>query len=140
MFYIKFNGYKKDKEECAGVFFVGKTYACNVVNSGKYYQVTDENGETIKFDSIPHNSHYNFSRLDMDEENFTSFIGEMKHRVNDVRYEFEINKTEQVEKDLSYRMNGVDVTKSFFYDKLLEVEALKSKGVAVFIDFEVSFE
>lgn len=140
MFYIKFNGYKKHKEECVGVFFVGSIYTCNVVDSGSNYQVTDENGDTIKFNSIPHNSHYNFSRLDMDEENLTSFMGGVKHRMNGGGfYEFEINKTEQIEKDLAYRMNGVEVTKSFFEDKLREVELLKSRGVSVFVDFEVSF-
>lgn len=32
MFYIKFNGYKKDKEKCEGLFSVGNTYACDVVD------------------------------------------------------------------------------------------------------------
>lgn len=136
MFYIEFNGYKRHKEECVGVFFVGSTYACDVVDSGSNYQVTDENGDTIKFNSITHNSHYNFKRFDMGEENFS----EMKHGMNGGGcYEFEINKTEQIEKDLAYRMNGVEVTKSFFEDKLREVELLKSRGVSVFVDFEVSF-
>ena len=64
----------------------------------------------------------------------------MKHGMNGGGcYEFEINKTEQIKKDLAYRMNGVEVTKSFFEDKLREVELLKSRGVSVFVDFEVSF-
>lgn len=32
MFYIKFNGYKKDKEECEGLFSVSETYECDVVD------------------------------------------------------------------------------------------------------------
>lgn len=140
MFYIKFNGYKKHRKECVGVFIIGRTYACNVVDSGSNYQVTDENGNTINFASIPLNSDYYFSRLDMNEENFTSFPGDMEHGMNvGGCYEFGINKTEKIEKDLSYRMNGIEVTKSLFHDKLQEVELLKSRGVSVFIDFEVSF-
>lgn len=136
MFYIKFNGYKKEKEERTGLFFSGHVYPCNVVDSGRNYQVTDENGDIIKFNSITHNSHYNFSRFDMVEET----ISEMKNGMNVGEcYEFEINKTEQIKKDLAYRMNGVEVTKSFFEDKLREVELLKSRGVSVFVDFEVSF-
>ena len=121
MFYIEFNGYKKDKEECEGLFSVGKTYACDIDDSGRYYQLRDDDGKTVKFSSIPHDSYYSFSRVDTEEESLTlskdACHGEMK-----------------------YRMNDVYVTKSFFNDKLLEVEALKSRGVTVFIDFEVSFE
>lgn len=58
---------------------------------------------------------------------------------NERYYGFEIPKNESKENALTYRMNGIDVTKSFFEDSLLEVEALKHKGVSVFIDFEVSF-
>lgn len=54
-------------------------------------------------------------------------------------YRFEIPENESKENALTYRMNGVEVTKLFFEDKLAEVEALKSRGVSVFIDFEVSF-
>ena len=42
--------------------------------------------------------------------------------------------------EMKYRMNGIDVTKSLFKEKLIEAEGFKSKGVSVFIDFEVSFE
>ncbi|QGH76867.1 hypothetical protein [Escherichia phage BEK6] len=120
MFYIKFNGYKKDKEECEGLFSVGETYACDVVDSGRYYQVRDDDGKTVKFSSMLHDSYYSFSRVHIEEDSLTLIKyardGEMK-----------------------YRMNGVDVTKSFFEDKLREVELLKSRGVSVFVDFEVSF-
>lgn len=44
-----------------------------------------------------------------------------------------------LDEKMQYRMNGVMVPKSFFEDKLVEVERLKSRGVSVFIDFEVSF-
>ena len=117
MFYIKFNGYKKDKEECAGLFFVGRNYPCSVVDSNRYYQTYDENGNIVKFKSIFHDSCYDFSRIDTQSKALDEHDNKMK-----------------------YRMNGVDVTKSFFDDKLLEVEMLKSRGVSVFIDFEVYFE
>lgn len=117
MFYIKFNGYKKDKEECEGLFSVGETYACDVVDSNKYYQTQDENGNIVKFQSILCDSCYDFSRIYCQGKAFGEHDGKMK-----------------------YRMNGVDVTKQFFDDKLIEVEGLKSKGVSVFIDFEVYFE
>ena len=58
---------------------------------------------------------------------------------NERYYGFEIHKDEPKYDALTYTMNGVAVTKQFFEDKLAEVEALKSKGVSVFIDFEVSF-
>ena len=121
MFYIKFNGYKKQKEECVGVFIIGRTYACDVVDSGSNYQVTDQNGNTIKFNSIPHNSHYNFSRVEL----------------NDVGVNL---LSDAHDGKMKYRMNGIDVTKSFFYEKLIEADELKSKCVSVFIDFEVYFE
>lgn len=117
MFQIKFNGYKKDKEECAGLFFVGRKYPCSVVDSNRYYQTYDENGNIVKFKSISHDSCYDFSRIDTQSKALDEHDNKMK-----------------------YRMNGVDVTKSFFDDKLLEVEMLKSRGVSVFIDFEVYFE
>ena len=121
MLYIKFNGYKKDKEECEGLFSVGETYACNVVCSGRYYQLMDDDGKTIKFNSIYNNSYYKFSMVDLKEEEFTLC-------------------TDAHDGKMKYRMNGVDVTKSFFEEKLIEVENLKSRGVSVFIDFEVGFE
>lgn len=121
MFLIKFNGYKKEKEECTGLFFVGRIYSCSIVDSGRYYQTQDENGNIVKFSSMLSDRFYDFSRVYLDEEELTlsndSCDGKMK-----------------------YRMNGIDVTKSFFDDKLLEVELLKSRGVSVFIDFEVCFE
>lgn len=117
MFYIKFNGYKKEKEECAGLFFVGRTYRCSVVDSNRYYQTQDENGNIIKFNSILCDRCYDFSIIDAQDKAFGDYDNRMK-----------------------YRMNGIDVTRSFFDDKLREVELLKSKGVFVFIDFEVSFE
>lgn len=121
MIYIKFKGYKKPQQECLGVFFVGFTYACNVVESGSSYQVTDETGKTIKFNSIYNDSYYKFSVVDLKEEEFTLY-------------------TDAHDGKMKYRMNGVDVTKSFFEEKLIEVEHLKSRGVSVFIDFEVGFE
>ena len=121
MFYIKFNGYKKDKEECAGLFSVGETYACDVDDSGRYYQLMDDDGKTVKFSSMLHDSYYSFSRVELNDAGVNllsdAHDGKMK-----------------------YRMNGIDVTKQFFNDKLIEVEELKSKGVSVFIDFEVYFE
>ena len=121
MFYIKFNGYKKDKEECEGLFSVGETYACDVVDSGRYYQLMDDDGKTVKFSSMLHDSYYNFSRV----------------KLNDVGVNLLIDAHDG---KMKYRMNGVDVTKSFFEEKLIEVEHLKSRGVSVFIDFEVGFE
>lgn len=117
MFYIKFNGYKKDKEECEGLFYVGETYACDVVDSNKYYQTQDENGNIVKFQSILCDSCYDFSRIDYQGKAFCEHDKKMK-----------------------YRMNGIDVSRSFFEERLIEVERLKSMGVTVFIDFEVSFE
>lgn len=121
MFYIKFNGYKKDKEECAGLFSVGETYACDVVDSGSHYQVMDDDGKTVKFSSMFYDSYYNFSRVELNDAGVNllsdTHDGKMK-----------------------YRMNGIDVTKSFFDEKLTEAEELKSKCVSVFIDFEVYFE
>lgn len=121
MFYIKFNGYKKDKEECEGLFSVGETYECDVVDSGRYYQLRDDDGKTVKFSSMFHDSYYNFSRVEL----------------NDVGVNL---LSDTHDGKMKYRMNGVDVTKSFFDDKLLEVEMLKSRDVSVFIDFEVYFE
>lgn len=120
MFYIKFNGYKKEKEECEGLFSVGKTYACNVVDSGRYYQLSDDDGKTVKFSSMLHDSYYSFSRVELNDlgVNLLSDTHDNK---------------------MKYRINGIDVTKSFFEDKLREVESLKSRGVSVFIDFEVGF-
>lgn len=120
MFYVKFNGYKKDKEECAGLFFVGRTYTCSVVDSNKYYQVTDECGDIIKFNSMTCDDCYKFSRVDVKEENLT-----LSNDTHDGK--------------MKYRMNGVEVAKTFFEEALAEVEALKSRGVSVFIDFEVYF-
>lgn len=121
MFYIKFNGYKKDKEKCEGLFSVGNTYACDVVDSGVYYQVMDDEGKAVKFRSMFHDNYYSFSRVELNEVGVNllsdAHDGKMK-----------------------YRMNGIDVTKSFFDEKLIEVEELKSKYVSVFIDFEVYFE
>ncbi|QLF84999.1 putative tail fiber protein [Escherichia phage vB_EcoD_SU57] len=117
MFYIKFKGYKKEKEKCTGLFFVGRIYTCGVVDSNMYYQTQDENGNIVKFQSIFHDDCYDFSRIDTQSKVLDEHDNKMK-----------------------YRMNGVDVTKSFFDDKLLEVELLKSRGVSVFIDFEVYFE
>ena len=121
MFYIKFNGYKKDKEKCEGLFSVGETYACDVVDSGRYYQIRDDDGKIVKFSSMLHDSCYNFSRIELNyvEVNLLSDTHDGK---------------------MKYRMNGIDVTKSFFDEKLIEAEQLKSKGVSVFIDFEVYFE
>lgn len=121
MFYIEFNGYKKDKEECEGLFSVGETYACDVVDSGRYYQVTDENGNIVKFNSMICDDCYDFSRVYPEEEGLTP-------------------RKDAHDGKMRYRMNGVDVTKKFFDDKLIEVEEFKSKGVSVFIDFEVYFE
>ena len=122
MFYIKFNGYKKEKEECAGLFFVGRTYTCSVVDSNKYYQTQDENGKIIKFNSMIRDDCYDFSSLAYpEEERLTPHKGAHGGK-------------------MKYRLNGVDVTKQFFDDKLMEVEELKSKGVSVLIDFEVYFE
>lgn len=121
MFYIEFNGYKKDKEECEGLFSVGDTYACDVVDSGVNYQVRDDNGKTVKFSSMFHDSYYNFSRVDLNEVEVN-----LLSDTNDGK--------------MKYRMNGIDVTKSFFDEKLIEAERLKSKGVSVLIDFEVYFE
>lgn len=121
MFYIKFNGYKKHKELCDGLFSVGDTYACDVVDSGGYYQVRDDDGKTVKFSSMFHDSCYNFSRVNLN--------GECVNLLSDTH-----------DGEMKYRMNGIDVTKSFFDKKLIEAEELKSKGVSVFIDFEVYFE
>lgn len=121
MFYIKFNGYKKDKEECEGLFSVGETYACDVVDSGRYYQLRDDDGKTVKFSSMFHDSYYNFSRVEL----------------NDVGVNL---LSDAHDGKMKYRMNGVDVTKSFFDEKLIEAEELKSRCVSVFIDFEVYFE
>ncbi|QXV76155.1 hypothetical protein bas01_0024 [Escherichia phage AugustePiccard] len=74
--------------------------------------------------------------------NFYSTIdnnGLLAYFENGRYYEFEILKNESKEKEMTYRMNGDVVTESFFYDRLMEAEALKSRGVSVFIDFEVSF-
>ncbi|HCL7432485.1 TPA: hypothetical protein N2X82_002389 [Escherichia coli] len=121
MFYIKFNGYKKDKEECEGLFSVGEAYACDVDDSGRYYQVRDDDGKTVKFTSMLHDSYYNFSRVELNDVGFNllsdTHDGKMK-----------------------YRMNWIDVTKSLFDEKLIEAEELKSNGASVFIDFEVYFE
>ncbi len=106
MFYIKFKGYKKDKEECEGLFSVGCTYACNVVDSGRYYQLIDDDGKTVKFSSVFHDSYYDFSRVE----------------INDVGVNL---LSDTHDGKMIYRMNGVDVTKSFFDDKLIEVEALQ---------------
>lgn len=121
MFYIEFNGYKKDKEECEGLFSVGETYACDVVDSGRYYQIRDDDGKTVKFSSMFNDSHYSFSRVE----------------INDVVVNF---LSDMHDGKMKYRMNGIDVTKSFFDEKLIEAEELKSNGVSVFIDFEVCFE
>lgn len=198
MFYIKFNGYKKDKEECAGLFFVGRTYTCNVVDSNRYYQTQDENGNIVKFKSIFCDACYDFSIISTDSEvdslspgkcshdsnlhiqmsgpnkmkakfiaksryynmgyeftvgeyyelshqggNFYSTMdnnGTYAYFENGRDYKFEISETEPKDRELTYTMNGISVSKSFFEGKLHEVELLKSRGVAVFIDFEVSFE
>lgn len=55
-------------------------------------------------------------------------------------YQFEITKDKPNQEAMTYRMNGIKVTKSFFEEKLIEVEQLKSRGVLVYIDFEVCFE
>ena len=121
MFYIKFNGYKKDKEECNGLFFVGCTYTCSLTDSREQYETQDENGNIVKFNSMISDDCYDFLLAYPEEEILTP------HKdAHDVK--------------MKYRMNGVDVTKQFFDDKLIEVEALKSNGVSVFIDFEVYFE
>ena len=121
MFYIKFNGYKKDKEKCEGLFSVGETYACDIDDSGRYYQLRDDDGKTVKFSSMLYDSYYNFSRVELSDVGVNllsdAHDGKMK-----------------------YRMNGIDVTKSFFDEKLIEAEELKFRGVSVFIDFEVGFE
>lgn len=127
MFYIKFNGYKKDKEECAGLFFVGNTYQCSVVDSNRNYQTQDEHGNVVKFDSIISNKYYDFSRLDGKCDAFVEHDGKCE------AFGEHDNK-------MRYRMNGIDVTKSFFDEELIEVERLKSMGVLVHIDFEVGFE
>lgn len=121
MFYIEFNGYKKDKEECGGLFSVGKTYACDVVDSGVYYQVMDDEGKAVKFRSMFYDNYYSFSRVEHNEVEVN-----LLSDTNDGK--------------MKYRMNGIDVTKSFFDEKLIEAEGLKSKGVSVLIDFEVYFE
>lgn len=121
MFYIKFNGYKKEKEKCAGLFFAGRIYTCNVVDSDRYYQTQDENGKIVKFNSMIRDDCYDFSRAYPEEEGLTP-------------------RKDAHDGKMKYRMNGVDVTKQFFDDNLIEVEELKSKGVSVFIDFEVYFE
>lgn len=121
MFYIEFNGYKKDKEECEGLFSVGDTYACDVVDSGAYYQVMDDDGKAVKFSSMFHDSYYSFSRVEP----------------NDVRVNL---LSDTHDGKMKYRMNGIDVTKSFFEEKLIEVGNLKSKSVMIYIDFEVGFE
>lgn len=114
MFYIKFNGYKKDG--CPGLFFFGNNYPCMVVDSNRYYQTLDENGRIVKFESLFHDGCYDFSRIDTQDDVLDGHDNKIR-----------------------YRMNGVDVTKSFFDAALMEAETLKSRGVSVFIDFEVSF-
>lgn len=121
MFYIKFNGYKKDKEKCEGLFSVGETYACDVVDSGAYYQVRDDDGKAVKFSSMYHDDYYSFSRVELNEVEVNLLSNEHDGK-------------------MKYRMNGIEVTKSFFDEKLIEAEELKSNGVSVFIDFEVYFE
>lgn len=128
MFYIKFNGYKKD---CSanGLFFNDKIYHCKVVDEGRFYQTADENGLIIKFKSILANPLYNFSVVDgsellindEDEEECLHFTGEKRSGKN------------------IYRMNGKDVSKEYFMESLAEAELLKGRGVSVLIEFEFGF-
>lgn len=102
--------------------FISKSdyYTCDYeFTVGAYYELSHQGG---KFYSSTDNN------------------GVLAYFENGRCYEFEIPKDEPKRKSMTYRMNGIDVDKSLFDDKLLEVELLKSRGASVFIDFEVSFE
>lgn len=71
MFYIKFNGYKKEKEECAGLFFIGSIYTCNVIDSVENYKTQDEDGNIVKFRSMFDDAFYDFSLVNVKEGNLT---------------------------------------------------------------------
>ena len=109
-------------------FTVGRNYDVLHYGNDNIWVVDDDfchrsikNGEFHKFDITNENQDDNAPNVGDEKEDLLSSIhknhGEMK-----------------------YRMNGIDVTKSLFEEKLIEAEKLKSKGVSVFIDFEVSFE
>ena len=109
-------------------FTVGRNYDVLHYGNDNIWVVDDDfcqrnvkNGAFHKFDITSDNQEDNAPNVGDEKEDLLSSIhknhGEMK-----------------------YRMNGIDVTKSLFKEKLIEAEGFKSKGVSVFIDFEVSFE
>lgn len=109
-------------------FTVGRNYDVLHYGNDNIWVVDDDfrqrnvkNGAFHKFDITSDNQEDNAPNVGDEKEDLLSSIhknhGEMK-----------------------YRMNGINVTKSLFKEKLIEAEWFKSKGVSVFIDFEVSFE
>lgn len=91
--------------------FIAKSdyYNCDYKFSvGEYYELTPQGDDF--YSTIDNNGEYAYFK-------------------NGVGYKFDIPKPELNERDMTYRMNGAEVTKKFFEDNLAEVEELKSKGV-----------
>lgn len=106
-------------------FTVGKEYSLKDAKFG-FYMTRDDNGKSLIFQN---GVDYRFDLFVAD-----SFIKSSVCEASDNEV------VKRNEGKMVYRMNGVDVNCNYFNEKLLEVELLKSKGVSVFIDFEVSFE
>ena len=109
-------------------FTIGREYEVEGCKNN-HIMVTDDNGSCR---NIKNGSFHKFSFICESQEASVANVADEKEASLSYRY--------NSHNEMKYKMNGVDVTKSFFEEKLIEVEHLKSRGVSVFIDFEVGFE